>query len=58
MTDQNLFEMNTKLALEIFDATIKKLKSGEITFKEANWIGSQMPKGWNFEFQDFGDDSE
>lgn len=58
MTDQNLFEMNTKLALEIFDTTIQKLKSKEITFEEANRIGSQMPKGWNFEFQDFGDDPE
>jgi len=58
MTDQNLFEMNTKLALEIFDATIQKLKSGEITFEEANRIGSQMPTGWNFEFQDFDNDSE
>lgn len=53
-----MIEMNTKLALEIFDATIQKLKSGEITFEEANRIGAQMPKGWNFEFQDFSDDPD
>lgn len=53
-----MIEMTTELAMGIFDTTIQKLKAGEITFEEANRIGSEMPNGWNFEFLDFGDDSE
>lgn len=54
----HMIEMTTELAMGIFDTTIQKLKAGEITFEEANRIGSEMPNGWNFEFLDFGDDSE
>ena len=58
MSDDKLFQMNTTLAIEVFDATIQKLKKGEITFEEANQIGARMPKGWNFQFEDFSDGPE
>mgnify|MGYP003352864794 CR=1 FL=1 len=56
MSDKDLFEMNGTLAVEVLDALIAKIKSGELTIEEANKIGSRMPKGFEIEFQNVKDD--
>ena len=48
--NEELFTISKETVMEIFDETIKKLKNGEITLEEANRIGANMPKGYEFQF--------
>lgn len=50
--DDVFFTLDPDNLAEIFATTHQKLVKGEITLEHANWIGSNMPDGWNFEFED------
>jgi hypothetical protein len=50
--DDVFFTLEPDTLAEIFATTHHKLVDGEITLNEANRIGSNMPEGWEFEFED------
>jgi hypothetical protein len=50
--DDVFFTLEPDTLAEIFATTQQKLCKGEITLERANWIGSNMPEGWEFEFED------
>jgi hypothetical protein len=50
--DDVFFTLEPDTLAEIFATAHQKLIKGEITLEHANWIGSNMPEGWEFEFED------
>jgi exonuclease VII small subunit len=48
--NEEFFTPSKETIMQIFDDTIKQLKNGEITLEEANRIGANMPKGYEFQF--------
>jgi hypothetical protein len=50
--DDVFFTLDPDNLAAIFEKAHQKLIKGEITLEEANRIGSNMPEGWEFEFED------
>jgi len=50
--DDVFFTLEPDTLAEIFATTHQKLVDGDITLEKANWIGSNMPEGWEFEFEE------
>lgn len=50
--DDVFFTLDPDNLAEIFATTHQKLIKGDITLEKANWIGSNMPEGWEFEFEE------
>jgi len=50
--DDVFFTLEPDTLAEIFATAHHKLIKGEITLEEANRIGSNMPEGWEFEFEE------
>lgn len=54
--DDVFFTLDPDNLVEIFATAQQKLAAGEITLERANWIGSNMPAGWEFEFEETDED--
>jgi hypothetical protein len=54
--DDVFFTLDPDNLAEIFITAQQKLAAGEITLERANWIGSNMPEGWEFEFEQEDDE--